>query len=145
MRVAREELAGPGQRVELSGSQCSSSSIDRQSWWEEAFPCSCSPMSSSSMPMISRLTNRCSRSTIPMSSPSSLKVSEQIETTSLCLRIIVMFIFHLQSNGYVVYCFLRCQCCAQRQTSTPWWMQLEPSSLSVALICELVHALVNLN
>lgn len=93
MRVTREELAGPGQRVELSGSQCSSSSIDRLSWWEEAFPCSCSPMSSSSMRMISRLTNRCSRSTIPMSSPSSLKVSEQIETTSLCFRIIVMFIF----------------------------------------------------
>lgn len=103
MRVAREELAGPGQRVELSGSQCSSSSIDRQSWWEEAFPCSCSPMSSSSMPMISCLTNRCSRSTIPMSSPSSLKVSEQIETTSLCLRIIVMFISNHMATSCIVF------------------------------------------
>lgn len=31
------------------------------------------------------------------------------------------------------------QCCAQRQTSTQWWMPLERSSHSVVLTCEFVY------
>lgn len=69
---ARQTVDGEGE--ELSWSQCSSS-IDSLSWWKETFQCSCSPLSLSSMPMTSLLTSRCSPSTTPMSSRSSLKVS----------------------------------------------------------------------
>lgn len=76
--AARHTVDGEGE--ELSWSQCSSS-IDSLNWWKEAFLCSCSPLSSCSMPTIRRLTSRCSPSTTPMSSLSSSKVSRCIQTT----------------------------------------------------------------
>lgn len=140
--VCGERVGGPRQTVDgegekLSGSQCSSS-IDSLSWWKEAFPCSCSPLSLSSTQMSRHLTSRWSPSTTLMSSPSSLKVSERSS-----MRILVCML----CNGFYLFHFIwvtciffsLCQCCAQRQTSTLWWTPLEPSSRSVVLTCEFLR------
>lgn len=108
--VWRERGAGgPRHTVdgdELSWSQCSSSSIDSQNWWKEAFPSLCSPLSSSSMPTTRLPTSRCSPSTTPMSSPSSSKVSRlKSGTAQLCFH--VSFLLLLLTNHTSPFlCFL---------------------------------------
>ena len=85
-----------GSRRELSWSQCSSSRADSRSLWKEAFPCSCSPQSLSSMPMSRRPTSRCSPSTTPMSSHSSSKVGEI--AVKICF---LVWLYYIQNtSGY---------------------------------------------
>lgn len=108
--VCGERGGGPRQTVdgegeELSWSQCSSS-IDSLSWWKEAFLCSCSPLSSSSTQMTRHLTSRCSPSTTPMSSLSSLKVSWLSETVYLRFHIcFVVFLTYQQVISMVFFMF----------------------------------------
>lgn len=134
-----EELGGPGtvdgKGEELSWSQCSSS-IDSLSWWKEAFPYLCSPLSLSSTQMIRLPTSRCSPSTTPMSSLSSSKVSWHSNSAYLWFSI-CCFLLPIYSL-IMSLCYYFYQCCAQRQTSTQWLMPPERWSHSVVLTCESV-------
>lgn len=99
----RQTVDGEGE--ELSWSQCSSS-IDSLSWWKETFQCSCSPLSSSSMQMTSLLTSRCSPSTTPMSSRSSLKVSWLNKTVYLLCPYMLCCVYYIRTGDLDGHFFL---------------------------------------
>lgn len=101
----RQTVDGEGEK--LSWSQCSSS-IDSLSWWKEAFPCSCSPLNSSSMPMSRHPTSRCSPYTTPMSLHSSSKVSWWRKTLFiLCFYVcyVIFIIYRRLDNHFISHSF----------------------------------------